>query len=201
MTSGAGALLPGATEGRPVSSDGLPVVSSVAAWQAVGPSQGLRVAGRKSVLNRLELGRRELTRCHGTALDGRRSVRCLAICLWRRTGTRDSRSSSISTPPTIRCMGTRKGVSFTAIATAIAICRCTFSAAGICWRQSCAATTSTGGRCGPGGRATRHSDPRPLARGTRFERRNGIDIRSEIWHVPLTIRSLVEGGGLVGQES
>ena len=67
----------------------------------------------------------------------RRSRRCWSSCSWRRTSGRRRRSSSISTPPTIRCTGIRKGASSTAITTATAICRSTCSAAGICWRPSC----------------------------------------------------------------
>src|ERR1700746_3684123 len=37
----------------------------------------------------------------------------------------------------IRCMGTRRDGSSTAITTATAICRCTSSAAVTCWRRSC----------------------------------------------------------------
>jgi hypothetical protein len=38
--------------------------------------------------------------------------------------------------------GIRRGGSFTATTTAIAICRCTSSVAGICWRPSCGAPIS-----------------------------------------------------------
>src|SRR5215469_15822816 len=72
-----------------------------------------------------------------------RSRRCLSICFSRRTHSRQSRSFSTSTPPTTRCMGIRKGASFTAITTAIAICRCTSSAVRICWRPNNAAPTLT----------------------------------------------------------
>ena len=67
----------------------------------------------KSTLNRLERGGPELTRYHRIAWDGPRSRGCLSICSWRRTNTRPSRSSSISTPPTTRCTGIRRGGSFT----------------------------------------------------------------------------------------
>src|SRR5215469_8946400 len=74
---------------------------------------------------------------------GRRSKRCLSICFWKRTRSRPSRSFSTSTPPTIRCTGTRKAASFTAITTATAICRCTSSAVRICWRPNSGPPTST----------------------------------------------------------
>ena len=67
----------------------------------------------------------------------------LSTSLSMPTQARRSRSSSISTPPTTRCTATRKGASSTAITTATAICRSTSSAAGICWRPSCAVPTST----------------------------------------------------------
>jgi Transposase DDE domain group 1 len=50
-----------------------------------------------------------------------RSKRCLS----RRTDTRQSRSFSISTPPTTCCTGIKKAASFTVITTVTAICRCT----------------------------------------------------------------------------
>jgi hypothetical protein len=50
-------------------------------------------------------------------------------------GRRRRRSRSISTPPTTRCTGSKKGVSSTAITTPTAICRFTCSAADICWRR------------------------------------------------------------------
>ena len=94
------------------------------------------VAG-KSTLNRLELSRpgpRAITR---SAMIRPPSRGCSSICSWRRTPSRRSRSSSISTPPTIRCTAIRKGGSSTAITIATAICRSTCSAAGISWRPSC----------------------------------------------------------------
>src|SRR6202035_824729 len=45
---------------------------------------------------------------------GQRSRGCLSICSWKHISTHRSRSSSIWMPPTTRCMGTRKGASFTA---------------------------------------------------------------------------------------
>ena len=99
------------------------------------------VAG-KSTLNRLELSRAEPTRYHKIAYDPAAIEALPVSCSWRRTNGRRSRSFSISTPPTIRCTGIRKGASSTAITTATAICRFTCSAAGICWRPSCVAPTS-----------------------------------------------------------
>ena len=56
--------------------------------------------------------------------------------------TPPKRSSSISMPPTIRCTATRRAASSTATTIAIAICRCSVSAAGTCSRPSSAAPTS-----------------------------------------------------------
>ena len=100
-----------------------------------------------------------------SAMIRRQSRGRLSTSLSMPTQARRSRSSSISTPPTTRCTATRKGASSTAITTATAICRSTSSAAGICWRPSCAVPTSTrrpgrlrkwrgsSGRSAPAGRA------------------------------------------------
>src|SRR5207248_4713147 len=67
----------------------------------------------KSTLNRLELGGPELTRYHRIAWDGAKIEGLFSICFWKHIGTHRSRSSSISTPPTTHCTGTRKGASLT----------------------------------------------------------------------------------------
>jgi hypothetical protein len=74
----------------------------------------------KSTLNRLEHASSAPSRYHKIGHDGAAAKR------------RPKRSSWTSTPRMIRCMATRKAASFTAITTAIAICRCTCSAAGTC---------------------------------------------------------------------
>ncbi len=73
----------------------------------------------------------------------RRSRGCLSISFSTPMRRRRRRSPSISTPPTTRCTGIRKGVSSTAITTTTAICRSTCSAAGICWPPNCARPIST----------------------------------------------------------
>src|SRR6516225_7195482 len=55
---------------------------------------------------------------------------------------RRARSFSISTPPMIQCMASRRAGSSTAITTATAICRFTCSAGAICWTPSCGARVS-----------------------------------------------------------
>ena len=119
-----------------------PVMAVLAGKLAARRKDCAPVAG-KSTLNRLELSRPEPTRYHKIAMIRRRSRSCWSTCSWRRTSARRSRSFSISMPPTIRCTAIRKGGSSTATTTATAICRSTSSAAGICWRPSCGAPTST----------------------------------------------------------
>ena len=103
--------------------------------------------------------------------------RCLSICFWKRTSTRRSRSSSTWMPPTIRCTAIRKAASFTVTMIATAICRCTFTAAGICWRQSCAAPTSTR----PPGRSRR---PRALSPRSAPAGRRCVLCGAPIWGLP-----------------
>ena len=101
------------------------------------------VAG-KSTLNRLELsqpGALALSQDQPSA--GRPLRSCSLVCSWRPTPNRRSRSSSISTPPTIRCTAIRKTGSSTAMTIATAICRFMCSAADICWPRSCGGRTST----------------------------------------------------------
>jgi Transposase DDE domain group 1 len=104
----------------------------------------------KSTLNRLELSREEPTRYHKISYDAarsamtrRRSKAYLSTYFSTPMGRRRRRSRSISTPPTTRCTGSKKGVSSTAITTPTAICRFTCSAADICWRRSCGRRIST----------------------------------------------------------
>ena len=95
------------------------------------------VAG-KSTLNRLELSRLEPTRYHKISHNPIAIKRLLVdLFLEAHAAGRRARSSSISMRPTIRCTGTRRGGSSTAITTATAICRSTCSAGAICWPPSC----------------------------------------------------------------
>ncbi len=73
-----------------------------------------------------------------------------STCSSKPTSGRQSRSSSTWMPPTIRCTGSRKGDSSMAITAATAICRCTCSVAGACWRPRCGPRTSLGRRNGVG---------------------------------------------------
>ena len=100
------------------------------------------VAG-KSTLNRLELSRPLPTRYHKISHDAAMIETLLVDLFVRRIAARRSRSSSISTPPTTRCMAIRRAASSTAITTATAICRSTCSAAAISWRRSFGKPTST----------------------------------------------------------
>jgi hypothetical protein len=100
------------------------------------------VAG-KSTLNRLELGKPQPTPYHKIGHDPQ-ATEALLVDLFLDAHARPPRqSSSISTPPTTRCMATRRVASSTAITTATATCRFTSSAAGTAWRPSCAGRTST----------------------------------------------------------
>ena len=102
------------------------------------------VAG-KSTLNRLELSKPEPSRYHKISYDARWSDYS-SICFWRRIGRRRARSPSISMPPMIRCMASRKGASFMATTNPIVTCRCIFFAGGTCFAPSCAGPTSTPAR-------------------------------------------------------
>jgi DDE family transposase len=97
----------------------------------------------KSTLNRLELGRPEPPAMRGLPLTPPPSRRCSSIFSSMPTRRHLPRSRSISTPPTIRCMGTRKAGSSMATTTATATCRSTSSVAATCGRRSCAGRTST----------------------------------------------------------
>ena len=97
----------------------------------------------KSTLNRLSSAawsRRAITRSVTTRWP---SSGCSLTCSWRHTSERRTRSSLISMRPTIRCTASRRGGSSTAITTATATCRFTYSAGAICWMPSCGARTST----------------------------------------------------------
>src|SRR6266436_1688532 len=100
------------------------------------------VAG-KSTLNRLELSRLEPTRYHKISHNPMAIRRLSWTCSWRRTGDLRSRSSLILIRPMPRCTGSKRVGSSTAITTAIATYRSTFSAGAICWPPSCGVRTST----------------------------------------------------------
>jgi len=103
------------------------------------------VAG-KSTLNRLELSRETATRYHKIAHDPAAIEKLFVTLFLEAHKTARRRSSSISMPPTTRCMGIRRGGSSMATTIATAICRCTSSAAGSCWPRSCGPRTSMGRR-------------------------------------------------------
>ena len=96
----------------------------------------------KSTLNRLERGGAALTRYHRIAWDGAK-VEGLFVDLFLEAHQRPPKQIILDLDATtIRCTAIRRGGSFTATTTAIAICRCTSSVAGICWRPSCGAPIS-----------------------------------------------------------
>jgi hypothetical protein len=97
----------------------------------------------KSTLNRMEHAPEGATgRYHKIGHDSA-AIAALFVDLFldAHSGCR-VRSCSTSTPPTIRCMAIRRGGSSMAITTAIAICRSTSSAAGVCWPPGFGARTS-----------------------------------------------------------
>jgi hypothetical protein len=105
---------PGAPSSR---SAGAPSSES-AAWSMHRPGWGGRATTRSATTRRRSNG------CSWTSF-----LRPMTQCRIA--------SSSTSMPRTIRSMGIRRGGSFMGITTAIAICRCTSSAAGLFWPPSC----------------------------------------------------------------
>ena len=119
----------------------------------------------KSTLNRLEHGAAEADRYRRIAHDGA-AIEALFVDLFLDAhARRRRRSCSISTPPTTRCTATRRGGSSTATTTATATCRSTSSAAGICWRRSSGAPTSTPRPARSRRWRASSANPRPLAAG------------------------------------
>jgi hypothetical protein len=105
--------------------------------QAGGAAQGLRAAGGQIDAQPAGAGRSGADPLPSHRLGGGQDRGVVGrSCFWRRTSSRPSRSLSTSTPPTIRCTAIRRAASFTVITTATAICRCTSSAAPICWRPN-----------------------------------------------------------------
>ena len=99
------------------------------------------VAG-KSTLNRLELSQNEPSRYHRIAYDAA-AIEALPVTLFLEAHERPPEQIILDLDATDDPLhGHQEGPS-TAITTATAICRCTCSAAGICWRPSCGAPTST----------------------------------------------------------
>ena len=121
-----------------------PVLAILAGKLAARRSDCAPLAG-KSTLNRLEHAPAgEPAAITASAMMRRRSRRCSSTSSSRRIARgHPGRSSSTSTPPTIRCTGIRKAASSTATTTPTATCRSTSSAAGTCWRPGSAAPTST----------------------------------------------------------
>ena len=113
--------------------------------QARGQAHGLRAAGRQEHAEPAgACAGRTADRYHKIGHDARGDRGAVRRSVPRRASARRrSRSSSTSMPPTIRCTATRRAGSSTATTTATATCRSTSSAAGICWRPSCGARTST----------------------------------------------------------
>ena len=119
-----------------------PVLAVLAGKLAARRSDCAALAG-KSTLNRLELSQTEPTRYHRISHDGA-GIEALFVDLFlAHIAAPRSRSSSTSTPPTIRCTATKRAGSSTAITTASATCRFTCSAAATCSPPSFAGRTST----------------------------------------------------------
>jgi hypothetical protein len=119
-----------------------PTMAVVAGKLAARRKDCAPLAG-KSTLNRLELGGTELTRYHRIGWDAGK-IEGLFVELFLEAHRDPPKRIILDLDATeIRCTGTRRAASFTAITTAIAICRCTSSAARICWRPNSAAPTST----------------------------------------------------------
>jgi len=104
----------------------------------------------KSTLNRLELSRAEPSRYHKISYDTA-LIEAVFVDVFldahavpppQITLDPGLRRGRLWMPLTTRCTGTRKGASFTATTTITAICRSTYSAAGICWRANCVRPTS-----------------------------------------------------------
>jgi hypothetical protein len=118
-----------------------PVLATLANKLTASRSDCAPLAG-KSTLNRLELSRDAPTRYARIVADST-AIEALFVDLFLMpTPKPRHRSRLISIPPMIRCTGSRKAGSSTAITTVIVTCRCISSAAGICWQPSCAARTS-----------------------------------------------------------
>ena len=139
---------------------------------ASSPRGGVPIARRlagKSTLNRLEHapdgapGRYHHKIGHDRCRDRAAVRRPLSRGAPQDRGV--GRSSSISTPPTIPCMGIRKAASSTATTTATAICRSTSSAAGISSPPSCGARTSMPPPAQWRRSSASSPDPRALAAG------------------------------------
>lgn len=113
-----------------------PVLARLVGKLAARRSDCAPLAG-KSTLNRLELSRPEPS----SWLIRGQSRRCSSIFSSTHTPRPRSRLRAISTPPTIRCTGIRRGGSSTATMIATAVCCITFSAGDTCWRRSCGART------------------------------------------------------------
>ena len=115
-------------------------------WRASlrrGGADCAAVAG-KWTLNRLELSRPEPTRYHKIGYDAA-AIEALFVDLFleahERPPERDHARPRCHRRSAARRI--RRAASSTATTTATATCRCTSSAAGICWRPSCGAPTST----------------------------------------------------------
>jgi hypothetical protein len=121
---------------------GDPVMAVLAGKLAARRADCAPLAG-KSTLNRLELSRPEPTRYHKISHDPAAIETLFVDVFLQCTGGHRRRSSSTWPPPTIRCTGTRKAASSTAITTATATFRSTCFVAGICWRPSYGARMST----------------------------------------------------------
>ncbi len=127
-----------------------PVMAVLAGKLSARRSDCAPLAG-KSTLNRLELSQPEPSRYHKISYDAAQ-IEGLFVDLFldahatvptQITLDPRLREGRLSTPPTTRCMGIRKGAFSTAITTITATCRSMSSAAGICWRPNCARPTST----------------------------------------------------------
>ena len=119
-----------------------PVLAVLAGKLEAQRSDCAPLAG-KSTLNRLELSRAEPTRYHKISHDPA-AIESLFVDLFLEAHKKAPKQIILDLDATDDPLhGHQEGRSSTAITTATATCRSTSSAAGICWRPSCAARTST----------------------------------------------------------
>jgi len=126
-----------------------PVMAVLAGKLEARRSDCAPLAG-KSTLNRLELSRAEPSRYHKISYDAVKIEGLFVDLFLDAHGAPPPqiildprlREGRLSTRPTTRCTGIRRGASSTVTTIITAICRCTSFAAGTCWRPSCARPTS-----------------------------------------------------------
>ena len=128
-----------------------PVAMAVLAGKLAARCSDCAPLAGKSTLNRLEPSRPEPSRYHKISYDAAKIEGLFGDFFLEAHAQAPQqiildprlREGRLSTRPTTRCTGGKRGASSTAITIATATCRSTSSAAGICCRPSCARPTST----------------------------------------------------------